>query len=101
MTDKILTRDSDDMLGGEVASGPGSDCETCGWSADVIEVEEYEPGRWSVVERFGCTGGSAVYGLTADEATARVRALAVFRPEYTQYRDALAAELEALAAEGA
>jgi hypothetical protein len=101
MTDKIIQRDEDDLLGGLIASGPGYSCDTCGWSPDEISVEEYEPGKWSVERRSGCIGGSAAYGLTAAEAARHVRASNTFGEKYDQHREALAAELEALAAEGA
>jgi hypothetical protein len=89
-----LAVDENGLRGSEIATGPGSDCETCGWSPDQLEVEEYEPGRWSVVERFGCIGGNAAYGLTAVEAAARIRAVTIFGDAYASRREDLALAVE-------
>lgn len=36
--------------------GPGSDCETCGWSPDDITIEA-DGAEWTFSHTFGCYGG--------------------------------------------
>ena len=48
--------------------GPGSDCETCGWSPDIITVY-WDETEWSFTNSYGCFGGHGGRGSIEDLAT--------------------------------
>lgn len=45
----------------------GSDCETCGWTPEEVEVVAYEDGTYYVSVSIGCYGGES-----ADEAPKQI-----------------------------
>jgi hypothetical protein len=52
--------------------GEGYDCETCGWAADDIRVQEIE-GEWEVFVESGCYSGWNEFLPTAEGAIEYLR----------------------------
>ena len=48
--------------------GGDSDCETCGWSYNQLNVHRTEKGTYDCTESVGCYGGRSVIGVSAEDA---------------------------------
>lgn len=67
VTGQTTGRDAEGVELSVRESGEGSDCDTCGWSEDTIElVVNPVTDEWRLSHRFGCYGG---VGYTSDENT--------------------------------
>lgn len=47
---------------------PGSDCETCGWTPEEVEVVAYDNDTFDVSVRVGCYGGESIDEASSEKA---------------------------------